>query len=113
VTDKKTQATIIDSIFIYATVWSVCISIDTFSRKKFDIHVKKICDGQYEGFKKFSKRVLPGVMDRGMIYDYVYFPSENKWTPWNDLVELSTRDKFPAGTLVQDIVVTTVDSIRY
>jgi hypothetical protein len=52
-------------------------------------------------------------MDRGMIYDYVYFPLENKWQNWNDLVEMNTRDKFPAGTLVQDIVVTTVDSIRY
>ena len=83
------------------------------SRKKFDQHFKKICEGQYEGKKKFSKRVLPGAMDRGTIYDYVYFPEENKWTAWNDLADASQRDKFPAGTLVQDIVVTTVDSIRY
>ena len=34
--DKKVMHTIIDSSFIYSTIWSICISIDTTSRKKMD-----------------------------------------------------------------------------
>ena len=52
-------------------------------------------------------------MDRGTIYDYVYFPTEHRWSHWNDLEDKSQIDKFPEGTIVQDIVVTTIDSIRY
>ena len=51
--------------------------------------------------------------DRGTIYDYVYFPESNTWKNWLDMADASQRDKFPDGTIVQDIVVTTIDSIRY
>jgi dynein heavy chain, axonemal len=52
-------------------------------------------------------------MDRGDIYSYVYSSRENKWQNWTDLADMTQRDQFPEGTIVQDIVVTTVDSIRY
>jgi hypothetical protein len=79
-TDKKTLSNIVDSAFIYSAIWSLCISVDTVSRKKFDQHFKKICEGQYEHLKKFNnKKVLPSIMDRGDIYSYVYFSRENKW----------------------------------
>jgi len=111
--DKKALNTVIDSSFIYSVIWSVCISIDTGSRKKMDQHFKKVCDGQIDNLKKFSKKVLHSCFDRGTIYDYVFFPESNTWKNWLDLTDPSQRDKFPEGTLVQDIVVTTIDSIRY
>lgn len=52
-------------------------------------------------------------MDRGTIYDYVYFPAENKWQSWMDLTNKDEIDKFPAESQVQDIIVTTNDKIRY
>ena len=57
--------------------------------------------------------MLNSCFDRGTIYDYVYYPESNTWKSWLDLTDASQRDKFPEGTLVQDIVVTTIDSIRY
>jgi dynein heavy chain len=50
---------------------------------------------------------------RGMVYDYVYFTESQEWKLWVDLVNKEEADKFPKGTLVQDIVVTTIDTIRY
>lgn len=91
----------------------MCVSIDTNSRKKMDQHFKKVCDGQIDGLKKFSKKILHSCFDRGTIYDYVYYSDSNTWKSWLDLSDPGQRDKFQEGTLVQDIVVTTIDSIRY
>jgi hypothetical protein len=99
--DKKALAVIVDSSFIYSAIWSLCTSVDTDSRKKFDLHFKKICEGQYDGFKKFSnKKVLPNQFDRGTIYDYVYESREQRWRAWTELKDLSLRDQFEPGTLV-------------
>jgi len=48
-----------------------------------------------------------------MIYDFVYNPDEDAWKPWMDLVDRDNCDKFPRGTSVSDIIVTTDDTIRY
>lgn len=111
--DKKVIAQIIDSSFIYSCIWSVCISVDTDGRKKFDKHFKAICEGSLDHLKKFTRKVLNPCFDRGTIYDYVYDSTKNSWRPWTDLADMTARDKFPEGTVVQDIVVTTIDSIRY
>lgn len=52
-------------------------------------------------------------MDRGTIYDYVYFSKTDEWKQWLDLSNKDDVDKFPAEAQVQDIIVTTVDKIRY
>ena len=52
-------------------------------------------------------------MDRGTVYDYVYFPDKNEWKAWLDLTNKDDIDKFPKDAQVQEIIVTTVDKIRY
>ncbi len=34
-------------------------------------------------------------MDRGTVYDYVYFPEKNEWKAWLDLSNKDDVDKFP------------------
>jgi len=43
----------------------------------------------------------------------VYFPDKNEWKPWLSLFDKDNIDKFPKDAVVQDIVVTTIDTIRY
>jgi dynein heavy chain len=62
---------------------------------------------------KLEKKILPSSFDRGLIYDYVYFPEKNEWKHWMDLVNKDNLDQFPKNTQVQDIIVTTIDTIRY
>jgi hypothetical protein len=47
--DKKEKAAVIESSFLYATIWSLCISINTEFRRPFDMHLKKVCNGDIEG----------------------------------------------------------------
>jgi len=52
-------------------------------------------------------------LNKGTIYDYVFFPDKNEWKPWLSLVDKDSIDKFAKDAVVQDIVVTTIDTIRY
>ncbi len=99
---------------MWACVWSICCVVDTAYRKPVDIYLKKICNGEIDGLQKFQgRKILPGCMDRGTIYDYVYFPKTNEWKSWIDLSNKDEIDKFPKDSQVQDIIVTTIDKIRY
>lgn len=90
--DKKVVHAMIESCFVFAAVWSLCISINTEFRRPLDQHFKKICNGEIEMGKKLTKKILPTLFDRGMIYDYVYFPEKNEWKHWMDLVNKDTID---------------------
>ncbi len=71
--DKKEVMKIVDSSFVFACCWSLCVTINSQYRRPFDIYFKKVCNGEIDGLQKFNnRRILPSVMDKGTIYDYVY-----------------------------------------
>mmetsp|Transcript_44077 Transcript_44077/g.42707 ORF Transcript_44077/g.42707 Transcript_44077/m.42707 type:complete len:180 (+) Transcript_44077:952-1491(+) len=111
--DKKAVITVIEHCFVFSAIWSLCVTINTEFRKTFDQHFKKVCNGEIEGIKKLQKKIIPPIFDRGTIYDYVYFPEKNEWKNWMDLTNKEQLDNFPKGTQVQEVIVTTVDTIRY
>jgi len=112
--DKKEVMKIIDSAFVFSCCWSLCVTINSQYRRPFDIYFKKVCNGEIDGLQKFNnRRILPSVMDKGTIYDYVYDAEKNEWRSWMSLVDQESIDKFPAEMLPSDIVVTTIDTIRY
>jgi dynein heavy chain len=112
--EKKKAIAIVDSCFLFAAIWSLCVTIGTDYRRKFDMHMKKVCEGGYEGVLKFNnKKLLPSLFDKGLVYDYVYFPEKDEWAPWMSLTDKDQIDNFPKESIVQDIVVTTIDTIRY
>lgn len=91
--------TIIESCFVFSSVWSVCCTINTEYRKPFDQQFKKICNGELDNMvRKLQKKILPPSFDRGTIYDYVYFPDKNEWKQWMDLVNKEQLDNFPKNT---------------
>ena len=98
---------------MFSCIWSLCISINTEYRRPFDQYFKKICNGDIEGISRLKNKVLPAAFDRGTIYDYVYSPETNEWKNWMDSTEKDKIDDFPKGTIVNEIVVTTVDTQRY
>jgi len=111
--DKKVKASIIESCFLFSTIWSLCISVNTEFRRPFDLQLKKICNGEIEGLPKLKNKILPPAFDRGTIYDYRYLPEKNEWKNWMDFTNKENIDKFPKGSIVQEIIVTTQDTIRY
>ena len=112
--DKKEVMKIVEAAFVFSCCWSLCVTVDSQYRRPFDLYFKKVCNGEIEGLLKFNnRRILPSIMDKGTIYDYVYFPESNTWKSWMDLCEKDKLDQFPVDTQVSSIVVTTIDTIRY
>ncbi|XP_054630913.1 dynein axonemal heavy chain 7-like [Dunckerocampus dactyliophorus] len=113
-TGDKIIRTWIMAAFTFSLVWSVGGSCDSNSREKFSEFFRDIVSG------KIGEHPVPDVVgkwecpvdEKGLVYDYFYeFKGKGKWVHWNDAIKnVSLGDK---NTKVQDIIVPTIDSVRY
>ncbi|XP_039627270.1 dynein heavy chain 12, axonemal [Polypterus senegalus] len=102
------------SAFAFSLVWSIGGSCDTDSRIKFDAFLRDLVAGKNE------ESPLPAPVGRwecpfeekGLVYDYSYeFRGRGRWLHWNESIKnITLGDK---NTKVQDIIVPTMDTIRY
>lgn len=72
-----------------------------------------MCNGEIESVPKLKSKILPSAFDRGTIYDYCYLPETNEWKNWIDFTNKDEIDQFPKDSKPNEIIVTTVDTIRY
>ena len=92
-----------DSLFIFALIWSVGASTNSAGRKKFDAFIKLTSDQLgLNGVDKIPKQ--------GLIYDYLFDLSTQEWIPW---METTKPYSFEPSKPFADIIVPTMDSIRY
>ena len=110
---KKHKQNMIESSFIFAATWSLCVTVNTEYRKPFDLRFKAICNGDVEGIPKLKHRILPTAFDRGTIYDYRFLPKTMEWKNWMEFTDKDKIDQFPKNSIVQELIVTTSDTIRY
>ncbi|KAM4651998.1 dynein axonemal heavy chain 12 [Discoglossus pictus] len=100
--------------FGFSIVWSIGGCCDTDSRIKFDAFLKEIIAGKNED------HTVPAAVgkwecpfdDKGLVYDYMYeLKGRGRWVHWNDFIKSTTiGDK---KTKIQDIIVPTMDTVRY
>ncbi|XP_049610508.1 dynein axonemal heavy chain 12-like [Syngnathus scovelli] len=113
-TNDKTIRTWILAAFSFSLVWSVGGSCDSKSREMFSEFIRDIVAG------KLADHPVPDIIgkwecpvdEKGLVYDYFYeFKGRGKWVHWNDTIKnVTLGDK---TTKVQDIIVPTIDSVRY
>jgi len=109
--DKKEWEPRIDGSFYYSLVWSLCCTTTADYRVSLNQKFKKILIGDVEkGVKLQNKK--SSFPDWHSIYDWCFFPIENKWKQWNDLIE-DKDSAIPKNIAPQDIIVTTIDKVRY
>jgi dynein heavy chain, axonemal len=72
-----------------------------------------MCNGEIDSVPKLKSKILPSAFDRGTIYDYCYLPETNEWKNWIDFTNKDEIDQFPKDSKPNEIIVTTVDTIRY
>lgn len=112
--DKKKIQGILESSFLFAAIWSLCITVTTDFRRPFDKIFKEIVAGSMEGQQvKLKHKISPSVFDKGTIYDYCYQPDLDSWKTWNDFVNKDELDQFPKDAIPNEIVVTTPDKVKY
>lgn len=78
--DKNKVIEWIDSTFLFACIWSICITVTGDYRKDVSDYLKGIYEGRHQNLEKFTGgKKMPAVFDRGLIYDYVYFSETQTW----------------------------------
>ncbi|XP_053545345.1 dynein axonemal heavy chain 12 [Bombina bombina] len=111
---NKNIRTWVMACFAFSIVWSIGGCCDSDSRIKFDAFLKEILSG-----KSQEHRLPAGVGkwecpfdDKGLVYDYVYeLKGRGRWVHWNESIKnTAIGDK---NTKIQDIIVPTMDTVRY
>uniref|UniRef100_A0A670IHN2 Dynein axonemal heavy chain 12 n=1 Tax=Podarcis muralis TaxID=64176 RepID=A0A670IHN2_PODMU len=96
--------------FAFATVWSIGGTCDGDGRVLFDAFMRDIIAG------KMDKHPMPAAVgkwehpfeERGLVYDFMF---EGRWMHWNEAIKsINYNDK---NLKVQDIIVPTMDTVRY
>jgi dynein heavy chain len=94
--DKRAATAQVDNMFLFAAIWSLCITCDSEFRRPIDMYLKKILEGSLEDLPKFpgNKKILPSKFDRGLIYDYFYDVKGAEWKHWMADVNKDEIDNF-------------------
>lgn len=105
--DKKTPEQInlmynmLEPIFIFCLVWSMCCTVNANSRKMFDAFLRSEMDA-HGMTKPFPTE--------GTIYDYKFDVSRNDWIDWNLSV---SPYKYDPKLSFAELIIPTKDSICY
>jgi dynein heavy chain, axonemal len=102
--EEKYKVSLVNGIFIFAVMWSFGVSVDTASKKTFDLGFKRIIVGDVTQGKKKKNLSFPEKMT---FFDYLFKINEEKlsyeWVKWTDLIE----DNYPKDTKIHEIIVRT------
>ena len=124
----KDQRVFVDCSFAFAVVWSIGGTTDGPGRKKFDDFFRKLVDKRVDEKPERADYDLgPGVAiaypdnklaktlpaaSEGSVYDLHFDKEMGRWKNW---LKVATVDTSPVHerTAFLDIVVTTIDTVRY
>lgn len=109
VADPKALVAMVDCYAIWSAIWGIGSACETASRQLFGTFLRKLLTGQVDNHKP-HKKLQPNLPDRGSVFDYVVDLKQPGWTTWMETVELQS---IPPSAQVQNIIVQTVDNVRY
>uniref|UniRef100_A0A803Y1U1 Dynein axonemal heavy chain 12 n=1 Tax=Meleagris gallopavo TaxID=9103 RepID=A0A803Y1U1_MELGA len=100
--------------FAFATVWSIGGTCDSDSRIIFDTFLRETLaakSGTNPVPKVVGKWECP-FEEKGLVYDYVYeMKGRGRWVHWNGFIK--NIDYSGKNVKIQDIIVPTMDTVRY
>lgn len=103
---------VIQSSFLMSFIWSICSIVKTESRMPLDLYFKKILRGEIESLK-LNHEIKAPFLYYGTIYEYCYLPEQKKWQYWMEFTNKDQIDQFPKGSMVQELIVTSPETIKY
>ena len=94
----------IDGSFLFSLIWSLGCSTDAAGRQIFNTTLRELFEDPQ------APKVSAPVPDRGLVYDSCFDVNKAKWLGW---LETIPNFQIPASAQFQEILVPTMDSIRY
>jgi dynein heavy chain len=123
----KDQKIFVDCVFLFSTVWSIGGTTENEGREKFDFFLRKLVDGKVDPSpdrtdfdlgpgleitpptEKRVAKAFPKATE-GSVYDLHFEKDKFRWTNWLKTVK---DEPIREELEFQNIVVTTIDTIRY
>lgn len=105
----------IQGLFLFSLIWSVGGTTDRAGQQAFDKFLRaflngKMFDGETDHPMQPPIRLLSHPPERDSLFDYFYDKKNNMWAKWVDVI----HDKpFPEDARFHDIIVPTIDTVRY
>ncbi|KAI8904079.1 dynein heavy chain and region D6 of dynein motor-domain-containing protein [Gorgonomyces haynaldii] len=100
--------------FIFSSIWSLGGTIDSKSRKQFDLFFKQLINGDNKQYKMPQDlKIEKPLPQEGSIYEYVFerdSKSGGQWRLWTDTIE---KFQIPNKAKFSSITVPTIDTVRY
>jgi len=124
--EHKQRRAEVDKMLVYATVWSAGATVTINSRQKFDTSLRRVCNSadvslSDELSKKHRKIKLPDtskVFDVQLVVEKDIDPNDAEkyiirvdWRQWED--KINKNMKYPKNIMANEIIVETVDQVRY
>uniref|UniRef100_A0A8C6FPB3 Dynein axonemal heavy chain 12 n=1 Tax=Moschus moschiferus TaxID=68415 RepID=A0A8C6FPB3_MOSMO len=100
--------------FIFSLIWSIGGSCDTDGRLVFDVYIRIVIMGKDENnpIPESVGKWECNFDEKGLVYDYMYeLKNRGRWIHWNELIKSTSLGN--RRVKIQDIIVPTMDTIRY
>ncbi|KAI9203090.1 dynein heavy chain and region D6 of dynein motor-domain-containing protein [Polychytrium aggregatum] len=102
----------IQGIFLFSLVWAVASTCHENARPKFSAFIRTLITGQVTEYPPPQGFSLETIIPEGSVYDYIFERSDGgRWRNW--LETIVTEYVIPAKAKYDDILVPTIDTVRY
>uniref|UniRef100_A0A8C5KTA7 Dynein axonemal heavy chain 7 n=1 Tax=Jaculus jaculus TaxID=51337 RepID=A0A8C5KTA7_JACJA len=121
--DRETYS-LLEGIFLFSLIWSVGASCTADDRLKFDLILRELMEGPISDITRSKFKLLSGTEqtstkkltvlfpEKGSVYDYQFVTEGiGRWEPW--VKKLLDAPPIPKDMLFNEIIVPTLDTIRY
>ncbi|XP_037670654.1 dynein heavy chain 3, axonemal isoform X2 [Choloepus didactylus] len=105
----------LQGLFLFALVWTVAGTINSDSRKKFDVFFRNLIMGMDDNHprpksvKLTKNNIFP---ERGSIYDFYFLKQGGgHWDTWTEYIT-KEEEIIPAGAKVSELIIPTVETAR-
>jgi dynein heavy chain len=96
----------VEGAFLFALTWSIGASVDEDGRRRFDSFLRELLR------EITTHKLVVNFPKKGTVFDVSFDIDRARWVQWTDELE-STPFVIPAEAKFQEIIVPTIDTVRY
>ena len=97
----------VDGGFVFALIWSTGATTDSKGRTLYNDLLRELIEGTPE---EPAPKISSKVPEKGTVYDWCWDSGKSKWLGWLETVPTYS---IPATALFGEILVPTIDTVRY
>ena len=111
--EEKERIKIIDCLFVFSMVWSMGAAVVSDHRRTFNIWLRRLIGLDVAEIKNKGKKIQPTIPENGSFFDYIFIIEQKNWKHWTEAEIEDINAEIPSKIMPNEIIVATVDTVRY